>query len=78
MKNKLNAKSVNDSERYSSNIVKERVYSSLNFLAGMEEDIVDDSAFQPPPQFLNYVEIWAVGRKKFQVQPGIFLKKSGQ
>jgi len=54
------------------------VNSRLDLLTGMEEDIVDDSGFQPPPQFLDNIEIWAVGRKKFQVQPGIFLKKSGQ
>ena len=49
VKNELNTKPVNDSERYRSNIAKESVYSRLDFLTGMEEDIVDDSAFQPSP-----------------------------
>ena len=44
----------------------------------MEENVVDDGAFQPAPQLFNDVEIRAVRRQKFQVQPGIFLKKTGQ
>lgn len=45
VKNGLNAKSVNDSERYSSNIVNKGQNSRLNLLTGMEEYVVDDSAF---------------------------------
>ena len=78
VKNKLNAKSINDPEQNSGNMVDKRQDSRPNILAGMEEYVVEDSTFHPSPQFLDYVDIWTVGREKFQAQSGIFLKKSCQ
>ena len=78
MKNKLNTKSINNGKRNGINIDQERANSSFDLVTGMEENVVDDGAFQPAPQFFNDVEIRAVRRQKFQVQPGIFLKKTGQ
>ena len=78
MKNILKAKSINNDKRNSINIVQERAYSSFDLVTGMEEDVVNDGAFQLAPQFFNDVKNWAVRRQKYQVQPGIFLKELGQ
>jgi len=72
----IKCKVYNDREQNSGNIVNKRQDSRPNILAGMEEYVVEDSTFHPSPQFLDYVDIWTVGREKFQAQSGIFLKKS--
>ena len=78
MKKDLNTKPINDDKGDRSNIVNERLNSPLDILAGMEEDVVNDSAFQPTPQFFNEIEIWAVRKQKFQVQSGICQEKIRQ
>lgn len=67
VKNDLNAKPINDDEGDKGNIVNKNLNSPLDIHAGMEEDIVNDSAFQPSPQSFNEIEVWAVRRQKFQV-----------
>lgn len=78
MKNKLNTKSINNSGQYSRNMVSKGQYSRPNILAGMEEYVVDDSAFKLSPEFLDYIEVWTVGREKLQAQSWIFLKEFSQ
>jgi hypothetical protein len=45
VKKDLNAKSINDDKRNRGNIINKSLNNSLDILADMEEDVVNDSAF---------------------------------